>query len=194
MRSKYTFTPGRSRAQNAGHLMVDKRVVEALQHVAGKLLQFVHREVEGLHQFVELHLVDVLANDLVVASVANDVDTAEVGNRRKHGMRTIEEGHLALVIGLLALCDEHVKTGFLGGEFSAQLFASHVFCFLNHPKVENLGLHDQVVLVADFLLYFGDFLAGEAGDDAVDEGGADIAVLGEPLLETFIVGSEVVFP
>ena len=53
--------------------MVDERIVKALQHVAGKLLEFVHREVEGLHQLVELHLVDVLADDLVVAGVAYNV-------------------------------------------------------------------------------------------------------------------------
>ena len=45
---------------DARHLMVDEGVVEALEHVAGKLLQLVQRQVEGLHELVELYLVDVL--------------------------------------------------------------------------------------------------------------------------------------
>ena len=40
--------------------MVYVWVVEALEHVAGKLLQLLHRQVECLHQLVKLYLVDIL--------------------------------------------------------------------------------------------------------------------------------------
>lgn len=61
--------------------MVNEWVVEALQYVGGKLLQLVHRQVEGLHQLVELYLVDILGDNLMVASVTNDVHTTQICNR-----------------------------------------------------------------------------------------------------------------
>ena len=40
--------------------MVYVRVVKALEHVTGKLLQLLDGQVECLHQLVELYLVDIL--------------------------------------------------------------------------------------------------------------------------------------
>ena len=174
--------------------MVNKRVVETLQHVGCKLLQFVHREVESFHQLLELHLVDVFANHLMVAGVANDIDTAEVSHWGEDGVRAIEQCHLALVVGLLALGNQHVQAGFLSGEFGAKLFACHILGLLNHPEVEDFGLHHQVVLVANLLLDVGNLLAGEAGNDAVNKRGAYVAIFCKPLLEALVVGTEVVFP
>ena len=81
--------------------MVDKWVVKALQHITGKLLQLLHRQVESLHQLVELYLVDVLGNHLVVAGITHDVDTTQEGNGAQYGVRAIQQGHLTLVVGLL---------------------------------------------------------------------------------------------
>ena len=60
--------------------MVNVWVVEALQYVSSKLLQLVHRQVEGLHQLVILYLLDILANNLIVQCIAYDVDAREVSN------------------------------------------------------------------------------------------------------------------
>lgn len=67
---------------DARHLMVNVWIVEALKHVCSKLLEFFHRKVEGLHQLIELHFMNILANYFVIASIANNVDTAEICNRR----------------------------------------------------------------------------------------------------------------
>ena len=179
---------------DAGYLVVHIRVVEALQHIACELAEFVHRQVEGLHEFLELHFVDILSDNGVVASVAHDVDTAEVSHRREDGVGTVEQGNLTLVVGFLRLSDEHMQPGFLCGELLAQLLNGHVLGFLDNPEVEYLGLHHEVVVVAHFLLDSGDVLAGEARHDTVHEGSADIVVLGEPLFEALIVSAEVFFP
>ena len=60
--------------------MVNIRVVEAFKHIGAELLQFFHRKVECLHEFVELNFVDIFANDGMVASVTHDVHAAEEGN------------------------------------------------------------------------------------------------------------------
>lgn len=58
--------------------MVNIRIVEALKHTLAILLQLVHREIEGLHEFVELHLADILAEHGMIAGIAHDVDTRQV--------------------------------------------------------------------------------------------------------------------
>ena len=60
--------------------------------------------------------------------------------------------------------------------------------------MEGFALNHDVVLITEFLLDFIDFLAGEAGDDAVNERRADIAVGVEPCLECLIVSAEIFFP
>ena len=54
--------------------MVNVWVVETLQYVSSKLLELVHRQVKSLHELVILYLLDILADNLVVESIANDVD------------------------------------------------------------------------------------------------------------------------
>ena len=81
--------------------MVNVWVVETLQHVASKLLELVHWQVECLHQLFELYLVDILADYLVVASIANDVNATQECYRAQYGVRAIQQGYLTLVVGLL---------------------------------------------------------------------------------------------
>ena len=81
--------------------MVDEWVVETLQHIAGKLLQFLNGQVEGLHQFFELNLVDILADDIVLTGITHNVDAAEECNGRENGVRTIEKCDFTLMVRLL---------------------------------------------------------------------------------------------
>ena len=174
--------------------MVDERIFEAFEHIACKLLEFFHRKVECLHEFFKLNLVDVFAQNGVFAGVAYDVDAAEEGHWRENGVRAVEQSHLTSVVRLLLVGDEHVESGLVGREFGFHLFYGHVFCLLYYPQVEAFCLDNEVVFVADLLLDFLDGVAWEARNDAVYEGSANVAVVGEPVFEAFIVGSEVVFP
>ncbi len=174
--------------------MIDIRVVETLQHIRCELLQFLHRQVEGLHQLLELYFVDVFADNGVVASVAHDVDTAQVSHRRQDSVRAVEQRYFALVVRLLALGNQYMQTGFLCGELLTQLLDRHVLRFLDYPEVENLGLYNQVVCIAHFLLNSGDVLAGEARYDTIHQRCADIVVFREPLLKALVISAEVFFP
>ena len=60
--------------------------------------------------------------------------------------------------------------------------------------MEGFALDHDVVLVAEFFLDLVDFLAGEAGDDAVNECGAYVAVVFEPCAECLVVRAEIFFP
>ena len=60
--------------------MIHVGVIEALQYVAGELLQLLYRQVERLHEFVELHLMDILGDDLVLTGVAHDIHTTQEGH------------------------------------------------------------------------------------------------------------------
>ena len=94
--------------------MVYVRIVEAFQNVGTELLQFFHRKVQGLHQFFELNFVDVLADNFVVASVANDVYTAQESNGRKYGVsRTaVAEGKILVSKEIMEAVTGHtVKKG-----------------------------------------------------------------------------------
>ena len=130
----------------------------------------------------------------MMAGIANNVYAAEISDRREDGVRTIEEGNLSLMIGSLALSDEYMETSLLCGELLTKGSASHVGRTLDNPEVEDLGLDHQVVGIAGTLLQLGDVLAWEAGNDAVNEGSANVAVLVEPLLESCIVLAEVILP
>ena len=174
--------------------MVYERILKALQHILCKLLQLFHRQVEGLHQLVKLHLMYILAQNGVLASVAHNVHATQISHRREHGVRTVQQCHLTSVIRLLVVGNEHMQTGLLCWELLLHLFDGHVLSLLNHPEVEALSLHDKIVLVAYLLLYLLDGVAWEARHDAVYQRSANIAVLCKPLLEALIVGAEVVFP
>ena len=99
--------------------MVIVWVVEALQYVGSKLLQLIHRQIKCLHQLIILYFLDVLAHNFVMKSIAHDVDAREVCNRRKNGVRTIEQGNLSLMVWSLGLSDKNVQTSLVSGELSA---------------------------------------------------------------------------
>ena len=61
--------------------MIYVRVVETLEYGFAVSLQLVLRQVQRLEELIEHHFVDVLAEDLVVASVTNDIHAGEVSNR-----------------------------------------------------------------------------------------------------------------
>ena len=174
--------------------MVYVWVVETLQYVGSKLLKLFHRQVQSLHKLVELYLVDVLADNLVVASIANDVDTAEECNWRQYCVRTIEQCNLALVVWFLALCDENVQTSLFCREFCAKLLACHVLSLFDNPEVEDFCLYNEVVLVRNLLLNLSNLLAWESRNDTVYQCSANIAIVCKPALESFVVSTEILFP
>ena len=174
--------------------MVNVRIVEALEHVSSKLLELFHREVESLHEFVVLYLLDVRSNNRIVESIAHDIDAREISHRRENSVRAIEESYLTLMVWSLRLSDENVETSLISREFLTQFFASHVFCLLDYPEVEDFSLYDEIVLITDLILDFYDILTWEARYDAVNESSAYIVVLLKPLRESLCLFAKVRSP
>ena len=109
-------------------------------------------------------------------------------------MRTVEQRNLTLVVWSLRLSNENVQTSLVSRELSAKLLACHVLSLLDNPEVEYLSLNDEVVLVTDLLLDLSNVLAWESWYDAVNECSTNVVVLLEPLLESFVVLTEVFLP
>jgi len=188
------FVFGETVEHDACHLMIDKWVLESLEHVRGKLLQLIHRQVKSLHQFVKLHFVNVLAQYRMLAGITHNIHATEIGNGRENGVRTIEKSDLTGMVRLFVVGDQHVKAGLVSREFCLHLVHGHVLCFLDHPKMETFCLHHEVVLVAHLLLNLLDILTWESRNDAVYERGTYVTVVGKPCLETLIIRSKVFLP
>ena len=112
----------------------------------------------------------------------------------QHGVRTIQQSNLTLVVWLLVVCYENVETSLVGRELFLHLLYCHVFCLLDYPEVEALSLYYEVVLVTNLLLDFLDGVAWEARNDTVNECCANVAVVGKPLLETLVVSTHIFLP
>ncbi len=98
------------------------------------------------------------------------------------------------MVWLLVVGDEHVETCLVSREFLLHLLYSHILGLLDYPEVEALSLYHEVVLIAYLLLDFLDGVAWESWHDAVNECGAYIAVICEPLLEALVICTHVFFP
>ena len=97
--------------------MVNVWVVEALEHVSCKLLQFFHWEVESLHELVILYFLDIWTYYWVMESIAYDVDARKVCYRREYCVRTVKESYLSLVVWSLRFSDENMESCLLCREF-----------------------------------------------------------------------------
>ena len=137
---------------------------------------------------------NILAYHWVLACITDNVYTTQVGYRRKHCVGTVEQCHFACMIRFLVVGDKHVQACLVCGKLFLQLLYGHVFSFFDNPQVESLGLDHKIVLIADLLLDFADVFTREAWNNSVDKRCTDEAIVGKPILEAFIVTSEVVFP
>ena len=130
----------------------------------------------------------------MLAGIAHDVQSCQESYGREHGVRSIEQGHLTLVVGRLVVCENHVKTRFVCRELPCQLFDGQVGSRLNNPKVEGFSLNYHLVGITHFLLDSVDILAREAGDDTVHKRSTDITRLLKPLAERLVVVAQVFLP
>ena len=130
----------------------------------------------------------------MLAGIAHNVHSCQEGDRGEDCVRTIEQRHLALVVGRLIMGEDDMQTSLIGRELACQLFDRQIGSGLNHPEVESLSLNDHLVGIPYFLLDGIDVLAGEARDDAIHQRSADITRLLKPLAERLEVCPEVFLP
>ena len=136
----------------------------------------------------------ILAEHRMLASVAHDIHSAQISYRAQHGVRAVEQCHLALVVWLLVVGDDNVQTSLVSREVLLHLLYSHIVRLLDYPEVEALSLHHEVVLVANLLLDFVDGVAWETRNDTVYECCAYEAMVGKPSFESLVVCTHVLFP
>ena len=160
--------------------MLHERVAEAFHDIVAEFLQFRFRKVQRRKQFVEHHLLDEGAHDSVLTAFLYRIQAAQVANRRQHGVRAVQQGHLALMVRGLRRDEEHVQAGFVGRELGGDFLRS-----LNHPQVEDFSLVQQVVLVTHALAQLGGIVARITRDDAVHQRAIYAAGGLEPFRETF---------
>ena len=130
----------------------------------------------------------------MMQSVTYDVDTRQISYRRENCVRTIEQSNLSLMIRSLRLSNQHMQASLVSREFLTQLFTRHILWSLDYPQVEYLSLNNEVVLIANLLLYLSDVLTWESRNNTVNKSSTNIVILLKPLLEALIVSSEVILP
>ena len=95
-------------------------------------------------------------------------------------MRAVEKGNLSLVIRSLARHEEHVQACLVCREFLCDRLRS-----LDHPKMEDLALYNEVVLISYALVDLVDGILRIARNNAVHECAVYSACCLEPCLESF---------
>ena len=88
--------------------MLHKRIAESVEYVGGEFFEFGFRQIKRGQQFVEHHAVDEAAGDVVVTRFAHRIQSAEVGHRRKHGVRAVEQRYFPVVVGFFARHKQYV--------------------------------------------------------------------------------------
>ena len=155
--------------------MLHKGVDKALQHVAGELDELLFRQVEGREEFLVHHLTHITPDLRILAAFLYGIQPAEVADRRKDGVGTVEEGHLAFMVRGLAGDEEDIEPGLVGGEFGGNLLRG-----FDDPEMEDFGLVEEVVLIAGPFAKGGGVVTGISRDDTVDKGAVNAATLLEP--------------
>ena len=161
--------------------MINKRVVEAVFDGGGKGLAVLDIQVGGKRRndLVVEHGVHEAANGLVMHAVAHDIKAGNPGTRNEGGMGTVEDADLALFVrGDVGSHKDTRKTSLHKGKLLGKRLVA-----LDAPHLEGLAHGQEGILVVQTLGNRRGLLriADAAGDDGVDERGADGAVVSHPL-------------
>ena len=161
--------------------MVDKRVVEAVLDGGGKGLAVLDIKIGGKRRddLVVEHGVHEAANGLVMHAIAHDVKAGNPGTRNKGSVGAVEDADLALLVrGDIGGHKDARQAGLHEGELLGKRLVA-----LDAPHLEGLAHGQEGILVAQALGHGSGLLgvADTAGNDSVDERGADGAVVGHPL-------------
>jgi len=142
--------------------MIDERIVETFQYILCKLLQFLFRKIQCLHQFIKHHFMNILADYLMLASITHDIHTRQVCYRRKNRVRTIEQSYFAFVIRSFRRNKQYIQPCLISREFFCHFLRS-----FNYPQVKDFSLHNKVIIVLYLFLDSSNILARKSRNDTV---------------------------
>ena len=149
---------------NACYKMLYVWILKAILHVGSKFGEFVLREVERGQKFVEHHLVDETSNERILATFPHCIQSAEIADRRKDSVRTIQKRNLALVVRSLRRYKLDIQSGFVGGKLGGKRFGGFY-----HPKMIHLAHNQLIVIKANTRLDDIGVVLRETRHDTVNE-------------------------
>lgn len=137
-----------------------KGVAKAPLHVAGEGEQLFLRQAQGRHYLIAHDALDELANLLVGHGLAHRVEPGQEGDRHQGGVGAVEDGDLALLVGLDVIDDEDVER-LPGGQLIEAEGARQPCRPLDHQQVEVLGGDHELILIAKLRLQLGVLVPGK---------------------------------
>ena len=170
--------------------VVRERICETLENALCVRALVVLGKIDGGRDFLEQDLAEERVELRILHELVHERESCEMALENRGGVRAVEEAHLARAVGLHVGRVDDVDSGLLEREFLLEIES----CFglglgnFDDEEVEGFAAHENVVALAELLLVaFGGFGVGTAGDDAVDERGAEHALVFDPCREFRVV-------
>ncbi|MPL98477.1 hypothetical protein SDC9_44682 [bioreactor metagenome] len=167
-----------NRVQGDGEQLVGVvRILKALQNIGCIRLKLLFRAFHRRDDLLEDALVHEREEKILVGyAVLDGLMARLIGCKYAHGMGSVEDADLACAVEAHIVGPYHVQACLI----ERQLILVEVLVAFDDPQVENLGRVEQVVLIAELgadCLCFGSRVTG---NDAVDQGVAEITSFVEP--------------
>ena len=155
--------------------VLDIGILKPARDRLGKGHQVFFRQAEGGDDLIIKGFLHESQDHGVVHGVEHVVISAQERGGHKRGVRAIENAHLALLVGLLVVGEDHRKAAVRQGQL-----AGDVLFGFDHPQGKGLARYQQPVLIAQLLPDGFRFVAGIAGNDTVHQRGGKDARLVKP--------------
>ena len=160
--------------------MLDEGIVEPLQDPGGELRQLLPVLVDHRNDLLGDHVVDEPLDGGRIESVHHRLAAHLQGDGDHTRVRSVQDADLLVAELLDRRHENDVQPRLVQRKFLHHLL---VALSADGPEVVQLGLHHEVVVIADLLLDLADLLAREARHDAVHKRVAEVAVLFDPVDE-----------
>ena len=155
--------------------VLDIGILKPARDRLGKGHQVLFGQAEGGDDLVVEGFLHEGLDHAVVHGVEHVVITAQERGGHERGVRPIENAHLALLVGLLVVGEDHRKAAVRQGQL-----AGDVLFGFDHPQGKGLARYQQPVLITQLLPDGFRFVAGIAGNDTVHQRGGKDARLVKP--------------
>ncbi len=149
-------------------------VFEPLANRHGKAFHLFLGQGHIGHNFVKQGMAQERAHVFIRHAFAHRVQPGHVGRQHHGGVGAVEHADFTQLVGLYVIGKND------GVHFVQGQFVFHTFGPFDHPQAKGLGGDQLLVFIADFFKNAGHFIAGEAGDDAVHQGGTENVFFFDP--------------
>ncbi len=174
-------TPLADAVQADGHKgMLDIGVHETTRYGLSKGQQVFLRQGQGGNDFIIQGLLHEGLDHGIIHGIQHVVIAAQVGSRHKGGVSTVQDAHLALLVGLLVIGVDDRHAAVRQGQFLGNVLGG-----FDDPQAEGFCRDKDAILIAQLVPNGLILSTGIAGHDTVHQGGGEHAGIFQPLLELF---------